>query len=89
MQTIREKVNAIKDIIREPFTSTGCYEKVMVATDGGCICHQCVKKEFWNILDSTRKDYRDGWQFAGVFLAEEVDGPIYCDHCNRTITEEY
>lgn len=88
MKTTREKVDAIKDIIRCPYAWPGGYEKVMLADDGGAICHQCVAREYRIILDSTRKGYKDGWQCAGVFLADDADDGVICDHCYRTITEE-
>ncbi len=84
--SMRKEINILKDIIRQPFSWPGGYEKVLIMNDGGIICHKCAKTEYYNILHSTRGQYKDGWQVAGVFLAEEhEDESDYCCHCGTII----
>ena len=85
---MRKEINILKDVIRAPYAWPGGYEKVLVTTDGGAICHKCAKSEYYNILHSTRGEYNDGWQVAGVFLAEECEDTLFCDHCGQVINED-
>jgi hypothetical protein len=78
-------VNALKDVIRQPYAWPGGYEKVLVTDDGGLLCHKCAKAEYSNILHSTRGDYRDGWQITGAFCMADFDGSTECSHCNGII----
>lgn len=84
----RQAIDILKGVIREPFAWPGGYEKALIMDDGGVICHKCAKSEYWNILHSTRGDYRDGWQVCAVFLVDHVDGPVYCAHCSNNLVEE-
>jgi len=77
----------LKSIIREPYCWPGGYERAAVTTDGGVLCHKCCKEEYRNILHSTRGEYNDGWQVAGQLIIDECDGDVYCDHCNKNLTE--
>jgi hypothetical protein len=72
------------DIIREPYTSIGCYEKFAITDDGGALCHECVKSELREIATSYPAA---GWRVVGADLAENCNGPLYCDHCGRAIVE--
>ncbi len=83
-----EIMHQVKNLIRQPYAFTGGYQKVLVTSDGGCLCHKCAKSEFVNICDSTIKDIRDGWQAAGVDVNWE-NSYLYCDNCNDIIPAEY
>lgn len=85
---MRSEVNMLKDVIRNPWAWPGGYEKALVMDDGGVVCHHCAKSEFWNILHSTRGEYRDGWQVSGVFLVDDCEGPVFCDHCSKDLLGE-
>ena len=87
---MRTEINMLKDIIRQPYAFPGGYEKVLVMNDGGVICHKCAREEYYNILHSTRGQYNDGWQVAGVFLMEEVaeETEVVCDNCGTQLSEE-
>jgi len=71
------------DIIRNPFVWPGCYEKVAVMYDGEVLCKDCVKD---NIALIARADEGDEWHIAGVDIAENRDGPLYCANCGKIIT---
>lgn len=86
MNQTRHNINIIKSIIRQPFCWPGGYERAAIANDGGCLCHKCLKQEYYTILHSTKYNYRDGWQVIGQFNASELDEPILCDHCSNKIS---
>ena len=86
----RNEVNILKDIIRRPYAFPGGYEKALITTDGGVLCHKCAKEEYSNILHSTRGDYHDGWQVDGAIVIDYTseDGELVCDHCSSVLNEE-
>jgi len=85
--TKREKINKLKAFVRQPHIWPGGYAQVMIANDGGTICHACAKEEFRNILHSTKFDYKDGWAFVDTFINWE-DENTFCGHCNEKIPSE-
>lgn len=81
----KKNIETLKDIIRRPYTWPGGYERAAVTTDGGLLCHRCLKEEYHNVLHSTMHQYNDGWEVAGQVIVEEFDAPIYCDHCSSQL----
>ena len=73
------------DIIREPFTFPGSYEKIAITDDGGVLCHACVKSELHQIARSYKGD---GWHVVHMDIVENFDDPIYCDHCGTFLNGE-
>ena len=74
------------DIIREPFTFPGSYEKIAITDDGGVLCHKCVKSELRQIARSYE---RDGWHVVATDITENYDEePLYCDHCGNLLNGE-
>ena len=73
------------DIIREPFTFPGCYEKIALTYDGAILCHACVKSELRQIATSYKGD---GWRVVHMDIVENFDDPIYCDHCGTFLNGE-
>ena len=63
----------------------GGYEVFFIASDGGAICHGCTVAEYSNIVDSIRRDISDGWRIVGAECSANIDGEMYCDHCNGVI----
>jgi hypothetical protein len=90
MTRIHDSVNvdkAIKialDIIREPYSWPGGYEKFAIMDDGGCLCHECVNSELRSIARSFPED---GWRVVDADLAENCNDPLYCDNCGRAIVD--
>ena len=72
------------DIIREPFTFPGSYEKIAITDNGGVLCHKCVKSELREIATSYKGD---GWHVVGMDIVENFDDLIYCDHCGTFLNE--
>lgn len=73
------------DIIREPFTFPGSYEKIAITDDGDVLCHKCVKSELRQIATSYKGD---GWHVVRMDIVENFDDLIYCDHCGTFLNEE-
>ena len=74
------------DIIREPYTFPGCYEKIALTDDGGVLCRACVKSELRQIARSYKGD---GWRVERMDIVENYDEePLYCDHCGRLLNGE-
>jgi hypothetical protein len=63
----------------------GGYEAFFITSDGGVICHNCAIAEYWNIVDSMRRDISDGWRIVGAECSANTDGEINCDHCDGAI----
>jgi len=82
------KVQELKTTIREPFVWPGAYAKVTLLDDSEALCNACTCKEYPIILDSTRNNSRDGWQFTDIFVNWE-DTDLYCAHCNERIPSEH
>ena len=75
------------DIIRQPYTFPGCYEKIAITDDGGVLCHKCVKSELRQIARSYKGD---GWRVAGVDIVESYNGaPLHCDNCGKWLSGEF
>ena len=67
------------------YTWPGGYEAFFITSDGGVICYDCTVAEYSNIVDSIRRDISDGWRIVGAEYSADIDGGMYCDHCNGVI----
>lgn len=85
---MRQLINKLKHAIRNKYAWPGGYALILLMTDGQPICTACGKTEFGNILDSTKHQLQDGWQFADVFVNYE-DLDCYCAHCSDRLLAEY
>jgi hypothetical protein len=70
------------------YTFPGGYLLAFGTSDGGCLCFDCVRSEFANVLDSVVKEINDGWRVDSCFIADHLESGLYCDHCNATLNEE-
>jgi len=77
------KIKQLKEAIRHPYAWPGGYEKSAVMDDGATLCMKCCKENFSNIVDSTKRNIRDGWQFAGVDIIWE--GDCQCEQCGKSL----
>lgn len=80
-------IEQVKDLIRAPYSSVGCYPKFLVMDDSECLCHKCAKENFSLIVRSTGFDYFDGWQAYCVEINWESE--IDCAHCGDLIESAY
>jgi len=84
----RAKVEALKQVIRNPYAWPGGYQIAVYLTDGERLCVDCCKEHFRSIVDSTNHNYRDGWAVECTSIYWE--GPDeYCAHCNKAMASEY
>jgi len=80
-----EAIMRALDIIRNPFVWPGGHEKIAVMNDGEVLCKDCVKE---NISLIASADEREEWHIAGVDIAGNRDGPLYCAICDKVIKED-
>ena len=96
--TVRERVNALKNMIREPFAWPGGYEKISIMSDGCFLCKHCVKDNFSLILSATKEEDRfGGWNLDSILLDCELEPREWieenleeysldqCAHCNKVL----
>lgn len=86
---VRNDNTALKAAIRAKYTFPGGYELFGIADDGACICCDCMHKEYYQIAYSRRHKINDGWNVVAVDCAVNYDSYIYCEHCNKTIVEDW
>ena len=84
----RDSVNAVKDIIRAPYAGPGGYAKILLMSDGECMCAACVKENYRLILRATRSNDRSGWQAYATQIHWE-GAPMQCANCNQDMPSEY
>jgi hypothetical protein len=95
--TVREKINALKNTIREPFAWPGGYEKIAIMKDGELLCRKCVRKNFRQILRDTKEDGKSGLEFDSITLECEFESREWieenieefsldiCARCNKVL----
>ena len=80
---------ALKAAIRAKYTWPGGYELFGIANDGACICCDCMRENYHQIAYSRRYKIDDGWRIVAIDYAANYDSYIYCEHCNKTIVEDW
>lgn len=83
----RRTINELKNAIRNPYTWPGGYPVYIVMQDGEMLCHDCARKEYQLILESTRMEDRSGWQCIGAQILWE--GEEFCGHCSKKLDSAY
>lgn len=78
---------AARYVRRDRYVWPGGYETVLLTSDGGVLCADCVADNFSQISRSHRNDCRDGWKPAGFINTECLEETTICDHCGKTIWE--
>ena len=82
-------LHLLRNMAVEQYAFPGCYEMVLITTDGGVICGDCARTEYEALYRSTKNGDRDGWTVAGIDATCNWDEGIYCDHCGREIKSAY
>jgi hypothetical protein len=77
------KIKQLKEAIRHPYAWPGGYEISAVMNDGASLCMACCRDNFRNIVDSTNKQIRDGWQLEAVDVIWE--GDCRCEQCGKNL----
>ena len=79
--------HALRAAIRMRCGWPGGYKLFGVTADGGCLCSKCMRSEYRQIAYSNRHQINDGWRVVGIESASNHNGPMYCDHCGRTVVD--
>jgi hypothetical protein len=72
-------------VARERFAWPGGYALFAVTNDGGVLCADCVRSEYYQVAYSRRYNVDDGWNIVAWDSMANNDEPVTCDHCGRTI----
>jgi len=88
MKTDILNLRAAKQFARAPYAWPGGYPLAAITADGGCLCANCVKKE-WRLICGEHFDNTNcGFRIAGVSVNWE-NPELYCDHCGAQIESAY
>ncbi|NBW99714.1 hypothetical protein EBR03_09095 [bacterium] len=72
--TVREKINALKNVIRQPYAWPGGYEKIIAMSDGELVCKRCVKENYREIIFATKTEEKfSQWAVDSVILDCELE----------------
>lgn len=84
IKTGKQRRNAIKEALRNPYTWPGGYEKRFSAYDG-FLCADCVRKNLRAVFEDTTMN-AGGWN-----LSVEVywEGPVHFCDCGAEIESAY
>ena len=77
-----------KSFIRHPYAWPGGYPRILIMSDGECICPDCARQNFRALVQSSNWNSRDGWRPAGVDINWEDDA-LRCAHCGAQIESAY
>lgn len=83
-----DRIEAVKYIAKRGHTLIGGYPIFAITTDGGCLCHQCVKDNYRIIRESQRDNCNDGWEVETIDTNWESTD-LHCDNCNQAIEAAY
>ena len=70
-------------IAREKYAWPGGYELFAITDDGGILCNDCCKSEYYLIRTSYPGD---GWHVSAYDYAANLEEPEHCSHCNKDIS---
>ncbi len=80
---------ALRHALRQgPYDWPGGYPLFFVTSDGGALCHACVRAEYRQVSTAIRQHLEDGWRVDGL-CANYEDSRLYCDHCGEQIEAAY
>lgn len=92
MKRTNMMLDQARSAARHTYAWPGGYPLAVVMVDGECICPQCARKEWRQVVRNTLMSRREGsdssWCAAGVDVNWENDS-LYCAHCNRQIESAY
>ena len=88
---MRDQLTALRlrAAIREKFAWPGGYEIYGITSDCGVLCCDCMRREYRLIAYARRHNYNDDWNVQAIALDCETDAHTACDHCGRTIIEDF
>jgi hypothetical protein len=68
-------------------TSVGGYATAFYTSDGGTLCHACVRTEYRQVSNAIRHKLKDGWHVAHLDAECNSGSRTTCEHCNAVIWE--
>jgi hypothetical protein len=66
-------------------STVGGYATVFYTSDGGTLCHDCVRTEYRQISNAIRHKLSDGWRVVNLDAECNTDGGATCDHCGTEV----
>ena len=90
----------LKEAIRQKYAWPGGYEILGITSDGACLCCDCMKKEWRNIVQARLPGLgNSGWNVEAIDTAANLESEewitmpenmegyslSYCDHCNKIL----
>ena len=75
-----------KYVARHRYAWPGGYEMAVVTDDGGLLCFDCCRSEYYQILTSFKGD---GWHVFAIDTGQYREEVDHCDHCGREISSPY
>ncbi len=70
------------------FAWPGGYPLFFITTDGAALSFKAVRENLRLVMDSIKRDLRDGWQVCAVDVNYE-DPTLFCDHTGERIPSAY
>ena len=70
------------------FAWPGGYPLYFITTDGAALSFKAVRDNLRLVMDSIKRDLRDGWQVCAVDVNWE-DPSLFCEHTNKRIESAY
>ena len=84
MNKSRERINKVKDALRNPWAWPGGYP-IQFFTYDGCLCHHCVRAN-WRAVVADTKMNAGGWCVQPEVLWE---GSEQCVECGNELESAY
>ena len=81
-------LESVKSVARNPYAWPGGYPRMVVMSDGECLCPKCARAEFKLIARATLDNDRSDWTALGDDINWE-DNTLHCAHCNERIESAY
>ena len=83
-----QRIRDAKEYVRQPYSWPGAYPKALITADGGCLCPDCVKKEWRLVCAESFENTNCGFRISGVGVNWE-NPDLHCDHCGKRMESAY
>lgn len=74
----------LQDFARNPYAWPGGYPLFALCSDGGALCHDCVRDNYRQIREAQKSYSQCGWNVVAIDVNYE-EGSVTCDHCGDAI----
>lgn len=83
IRTLRD----LKFAYQNAHTNVGSYPLFLITSDGGTLCHNCVKSEYRSLVESLKSNSHDSWNPSAIDV--NYESYLICDHCSSEIETAY